>query len=210
MPCTHHTSSIPYTSITVTLTPSHSLSRHTCMQHKQQYTHHSHNNHRIHIGYYDNLTDRPKTTTGPQTPHKDTVPAVKVREISSYCRSTLTESKTNSRSSNCLFSTHYADIITIQETKLTPKANTPKYITSPLCVPIGCTMKEVGSLHSFETIHGRHTESVLAQTTILTNIHTANIMFTNGILMADKHNIPKGKMHRNCRLLPDHIVCKLT
>ena len=30
------------------------------------------------------------------------------------------------------------------------------------------------------------------------------------ILMADKHNIPKGKMHSNCRLLPDHIACKIT
>ena len=28
--------------------------------------------------------------------------------------------------------------------------------------------------------------------------------------MADKHNIPKGKMHSNCRLLPDHILCKST
>ena len=28
--------------------------------------------------------------------------------------------------------------------------------------------------------------------------------------MADKHKIPKGKIHRNCRLLPDHIVCKIT
>ena len=28
--------------------------------------------------------------------------------------------------------------------------------------------------------------------------------------MTDKHNIPKGKMHGNCRLLPDHIVCKIT
>ena len=26
--------------------------------------------------------------------------------------------------------------------------------------------------------------------------------------MADKHNIPKGKMHSNCRLLPEDIVCK--
>ena len=54
------------------------------------------------------------------------------------------------------------------------------------------------------------TESAFAQTTIPTNIHTANIIFTNIILMADKHNIPKGKMHINCRLLPDHIVCKIT
>ena len=28
--------------------------------------------------------------------------------------------------------------------------------------------------------------------------------------MADKHNIPKGKMYSNCMLLPDHIVCKIT
>ena len=54
------------------------------------------------------------------------------------------------------------------------------------------------------------TESAFAQTTIPTNIHTTNIIFTNIILMADKHNIPNGNMHRNCRLLPDHIVCKIT
>ena len=28
--------------------------------------------------------------------------------------------------------------------------------------------------------------------------------------VADKHIIPKGKMHSNCRLLPDHVVCKIT
>ena len=28
--------------------------------------------------------------------------------------------------------------------------------------------------------------------------------------MADKHNILKGKMHRNCRILPDHIEYKIT
>ena len=54
------------------------------------------------------------------------------------------------------------------------------------------------------------TESAFAQTTILTNIHTANRIFTNIILMADKHNLPKGKIHSNCRLLPYHLVCKIT
>ena len=54
------------------------------------------------------------------------------------------------------------------------------------------------------------TESAFAQTTIPTNIHTTNRIFTNIILMADKHNIPKGKMHSNCRLLPEDIVCKIT
>ena len=53
------------------------------------------------------------------------------------------------------------------------------------------------------------TESVFAQDTIPTNIHTANRVFTNIILMADKHNIPNGKMHNYMRL-PDHIVCKIT
>ena len=28
--------------------------------------------------------------------------------------------------------------------------------------------------------------------------------------MANKHNIPKGKTNSNCRLLPDHIICKIT
>ena len=46
------------------------------------------------------------------------------------------------------------------------------------------------------------TEFAFAQTTIPTNIHNANRFFTSIILMADKHNIPKGKMHNNCRLLP--------
>ena len=54
------------------------------------------------------------------------------------------------------------------------------------------------------------TEPTFAQTTIPTNIHTANRIFTNIILMADKQNIPKGKMHSNCRRLPEDIVCKIT
>ena len=40
------------------------------------------------------------------------------------------------------------------------------------------------------------------------NLHTANRSFTNIILMADKHNLKNGKMHSNCRLLPEDIVCK--
>ena len=48
--------------------------------------------------------------------------------------------------------------------------------------------------------------SAFAQTTT----HTSNIIYTNIILMVDNHTIPKGKMHSNCRLLPNHIVCKIT
>ena len=47
------------------------LSQHTPMQHKQQYMHHSRHNNRTHtIGYYDDLTNRPRTTTGLLTPHR--------------------------------------------------------------------------------------------------------------------------------------------
>ena len=46
----------------------------------------------------------------------------------------------------------HADIITIRETKL--KQTHPIYITSPPCVPTGCTRQEVGSLHPLEiTLH---------------------------------------------------------
>ena len=53
-------------------------------------------------------------------------------------------------------------------------------------------------------------ESAYAQTTILTNIDTVNSIFTNIILMADKHKLPKDKIHSNRMLLPDHILCKIT
>ena len=60
------------------------------------------------------------------------------------------------------------------------------------------------------TMDTENTESAFAQTTISTNKHTANIIITNIILIADKHNIPKSKMHSNCRALHDHLVCKIT
>ena len=40
----------------------------------------------------------------------------------------------------------------------------------------------------------KDTELAFPQTTIPDDIHTANRIFTNIILLADKHNIPKGKM----------------
>ena len=42
----------------------------------------------VDVYMHDYLTDRPRTTTGLQTLHKHTYPAVKVREMSTYCRST--------------------------------------------------------------------------------------------------------------------------
>ena len=52
-----------------------------------------------------------------------------------------------------------------------------------------------------DTSHGRHRVRFRSDH----HTHTANI-----ILMIDKHNIPKGKMHSNFRLLPEDIVCKIT
>ena len=78
---------------------------------------------------------------------------------------------------------------------------------------LGCSSKQSRALtrissapHTLHTQFTKETESALAQT----NIPTANIIFTNIILMADKHNIPKGKMPSNCRLLSEDIVCKIT
>ena len=137
----------------------------------------------------------------------------------------------------------HADIITIQETKLTPKAKTPKIhnittVSNTLYNRTSWTTQHALSsdhLPIITTINIRHdyrlqqnrrtftnykkadwtqftedTESAFARTTIPTNIHTANIIITSIILMADKQNIPKGKMHSNCRLLPEDIVYKIT
>ena len=57
--------------------------------------------------------------------------------------------------------------------------------------------------------NSRKTQSTLSLRppyNVHTNIHTVNIIFTNIVLMADKHNIPKGKMHSNCMLLLKDIV----
>ena len=56
----------------------------------------------------------------------------------------------------------------------------------------------------------RFTFSLHNRRELPTPMHTANLIFTNVMLIADKHNIRKGKLHINYRLLPDHIVCKIT
>ena len=54
------------------------------------------------------------------------------------------------------------------------------------------------------------TESAFARTTVPTGMHAANRIFTGIMLVADGQNIPKGKMHSNCRLLPEDMVCRIT
>ena len=99
------------------------LSQHTHMQHKQQYMHHSHRNNRTHnIGYYDNLTNRPRTTTGLLT-HR---PSSKSERNLIILQVNINGLRNKLEELKLLIHDTHADIITIQETKLTPKAKTQK------------------------------------------------------------------------------------
>ena len=98
-----------------------SLSQHT---HMQQYMHHSHRNNRTHnIGYYENLTNRPGTTTGLLTPHK---PSSKSERNLIILQVNINGLRNKLEELKLLIHDTHTDIITIQETKLTPKAKTPK------------------------------------------------------------------------------------
>ena len=115
------------------------------------------------------------------------------------------------------------DITTVSNTLYNRTSWTTEHALSSNYLPI---MTTINIQHDYRLQQNRRTftnykkadwtqfmediESAIAQTTIPTNIHTANIIFTNIILKADKHNISKGKMHSNCRILPDHIVCTIT
>ena len=58
-----------------------------------------------------------------------------------------------------LIHSRHVDVITILETKLTPKQKHPNYITSSPCALIGCIGQDVVSLHSYRDNiqHNRHT-----------------------------------------------------
>ena len=149
MCCTHHhrTSFIPHTSIAVNLAPSHSLIIHTCDT-----------NNITHI----TVTATTVSTQGtPRQPHiltKDdhiTIDPTQGHRYSSesminfiILQDNINGIENKLGELKLLIHDTYAYIITFQETKLIPKANTTKYITSPPYVPIGCTRHEVGSLHS--------------------------------------------------------------
>ena len=104
---------------------------------------------------------------------------------------------------------HYGQLNTHYHHTAYPSSPQPTYdMTTDCNTPdeyLQTTRKPTG--HNFPKTQ---IASAFAQTTIHTNIHTPNIIFTNIILMTDKHNIPIGNIHSNCRLLPDHIVCKIT
>ena len=131
--------------------------------------------------------------------------------------------RTNRVSNTTLQQTSSRDITTVSNTLYNRTSWTTQHALSSDHLPIITT---INIRHDYRLQQNRrtftnykkedwtqfteNTESAFVQTTIPTNIHTANIIFTNIILLAVKHNIPKGKMHSNCRLLPDPIVCKIT
>ena len=64
-------------------------------------------------------------------------------------------------------------------------------------VHVGRHFDEFDEVHSFRNINPP------------SDTHTANKILRNTILNADKHNIPKGKIHHNCKLLPEDIRTKI-
>ena len=99
------------------------LSQHTHIQHKQQCMHHSHSNYHIHMGYNNNLTGRPKTTTDTTQGHRPSSKSVRNLII---LQVNINGLKNKLEEIKLLIHDTHAYIITIHETKLTPKANTHK------------------------------------------------------------------------------------
>ena len=95
------------------------------MQHKQMYTHHTHSHRRIHIGYQDNLrqTKDDHMTTDTTQGHR---PSSKSERNLIILQVNINGIKNKLEELKLLIHDTHADIITIQETKLTPKAKTPK------------------------------------------------------------------------------------
>ena len=102
MPGAHPTSSIAHTSIVVNLTPTHSLRRYICNTNNITGSATTSST----LWYHDNL--RPTTTTYTTQGHRP-----------------INGIKNNSEELKLLIHDIHADIITIQETKRTPKAKIP-------------------------------------------------------------------------------------
>ena len=121
MPCTHHnlTSYISHTSTAITLAPSHSLSIYT--QHKQQCTQLLHP-HRIPRQPHRQTKDdhmTTDTTQGHIPSNRSKINLIILQVHINGIKNELEELK-------LLIHDTHSDIITIQESKLTPKAKTPK------------------------------------------------------------------------------------
>ena len=101
------------------------LSQHTHMQHKQQYMHHSHqqqphSQHRVLRQPHKQTKNYHRTTTQTHRPSSKSERNLIILQVNiNGLRNKLEELK-------LLIHDTHADIITIQETKLTPKAKTPR------------------------------------------------------------------------------------
>ena len=93
------------------------------MQHKQQYMYHGHRGSRTHtMGCYDSLTDYHRTANTTQThrPSSESEINLIILQVN------LNGLGNKLEEFNLLLHDTHADIIAIQETKLTPKTKTPK------------------------------------------------------------------------------------
>ena len=119
MPCTHDTSSIPTPALSSTShhhTHATQTTVHTSESQQQSHPHRVPQPHR--------QTKDDHKTTDTTKGHR---PSRKSERNLIILQVNINGIKINWRSSNCLFThTHADNIITIQETKLIPKANTPK------------------------------------------------------------------------------------
>ena len=75
----------------------------------------------------------------------------------------------------------------------------------PVAVPNASFCMICSLLLLVENSRGNHMEEAYSNSDHHTHQHIVYI-----IMMADKYNIPNGKMHIKCNLLPDYIVCKIT
>ena len=129
-------------------------------------------------------------------------------------RSHNTKHKYTNQSAKHHTTTHFSlDITTVSNTLYNRTSRTTQHEISSDHLSIIAT---INIRHDYRLQQNlwtftQDTDSAFAQCTIPTNISTANIIFTNFILMSDKHDIPKCKMHSNCKLLLDYIIsCKIT
>ena len=118
--------------------------------------HHSHRNNRTHnIGYYDNLTDRPMTTSTTQA-HIPSSKSEKKNLI--LLQVNINGLKNKLEELKLLIHDTHADIITIQETKLTPKVKIPK-------------------VHDFTTVRNDRLHKVGGGLVVYTHLHACLEVF---------------------------------
>ena len=141
------------------------------------------------ISNSDHITLNTNTPTRVPTPHYNQ----HIHQISPRC---LTHCTTGHRGQ---LKTHYYQTTYPSSPQLTYVMTTDYNKTDGL---LQTTRKPIG--HNLSK-----TQSPLSLRSQYPPTYTANITFTNIILMADKHNIPNGKINYRLFLL-DHMVCKIT